>query len=152
FSADLVASLVAIESSPWAEFKKGEKPLTATTLSHLLKKYEITPRTVRRGEATAKGYQRAWFADAWDRYLAPETPFPLNSGSETSHPSQCSIHAGLTHFSETSQEGCVTFRKSEESPVFTRVVTGVTGQKGDKGVLQVKKTLQTCPACGSFAL
>lgn len=68
-SSDLVSALVDIETSPWAEFRRGDKPLSTTTLSRLLKRYEIYPRTIRLGAGTAKGYDRAFFVDAWTRYL-----------------------------------------------------------------------------------
>jgi hypothetical protein len=69
-SADLVDALVAIETSPWAEFSRG-KPLTAPRLARMLARYEITPGTIRVEARTPKGYYRRDFEDAFTRYLPP---------------------------------------------------------------------------------
>jgi hypothetical protein len=72
-SMGLVTALCEIETSPWGEYSKG-RPLTAIGLARLLEKYDVTPRTVRGGDLTFKGYDRAWFEEAWDLYLAPSSP------------------------------------------------------------------------------
>jgi hypothetical protein len=126
FTKDLVDKLVQIETSPWAEWKTG-KPISPTSLSRLLKGFEIAPGSVRVGGNTAKGYDREAFADAFERYL------PSYPKIEPSHPSQPNIHAGPEHFSEPSQKQSVTGRKNEKSPMFTRIVTGVTAQIPEEG-------------------
>jgi len=45
-SADLCASLIAIETSPWAEVNKG-RPLTPVTLARLLRPFDVRPGTRR---------------------------------------------------------------------------------------------------------
>jgi len=51
-----------------------KRPLDTTRMARLLKPYGIGPKTVRLDEKlTAKGYDRAWFADAWERYTPPST-------------------------------------------------------------------------------
>jgi len=70
-SAELCASLIAIEGRPWAEWRGG-KPLSANGLARLLVPFKVIPGTIRIGEATAKGYQLAHFADAFARYLPCE--------------------------------------------------------------------------------
>jgi len=73
-SVDLAEALAKLEDSPWAEWGKGEKPITAVKLAQLLKQYDIGPHTVRdRGDRdwTFKGYERTDFEDAWTRYLPP---------------------------------------------------------------------------------
>ena len=67
-SADLVEALVAIEGRPWAEWKAG-KPITANGLARLLTPFKIAPETIRAGDRTPKGYQRAHFEDTFSRYL-----------------------------------------------------------------------------------
>jgi len=67
-SADLVAALCDIETSPWAEWSHG-KPITPGKLARLLSPHEIKPHSVRIGDKTPKGYQRNDFEDAWSRYL-----------------------------------------------------------------------------------
>lgn len=68
FSADLVAALCEIETSPWAEWQRG-KPLSLGKLASLLHPFEVSPRNVRISEVVRKGYTREDFADAWQRYL-----------------------------------------------------------------------------------
>jgi len=67
-SAELCASLNAIEGRPWAEWRGG-KPLTASGLARLLAPFTVIPGTIRIGDATAKGYHVAHFQDAFGRYL-----------------------------------------------------------------------------------
>ncbi len=64
---DLLSRLNEKEESPWADFCG--KPLDAKNLAGLLKPYGIKSKTIRLNETTAKGYERASFADAWKRYL-----------------------------------------------------------------------------------
>ncbi len=72
-SKELVEALVAIEASPWSDWNKG-KPISSRQVADLLRRFEITPRTIRLlDDKTVKGYLRADFADAWVRYF-PETP------------------------------------------------------------------------------
>ena len=70
-SVELVEALVAIEGRPWAESKAG-KPITANGLARMLAPFRIVPDTIRVGDRTPKGYQRAHFDDAFSRYLRPE--------------------------------------------------------------------------------
>jgi hypothetical protein len=83
-SVELVQALNGIEESPWANLDK--RPLDASRLAKLLDNYKVRPKTVRLdGESTAKGYDQAWFADAWERYVPPSpdvlpvTPVTLNT-------------------------------------------------------------------------
>jgi hypothetical protein len=66
-SVDLVAALVAIETSPWSDCSRG-KPLLTAGLAKLLKPFGIGPQSVRIGNSTPKGYYREHFNDAWKRY------------------------------------------------------------------------------------
>jgi putative DNA primase/helicase len=73
-SADLVAHLVAREDRPWPEYGRARKPLTATQMARLLSPLAISPGSLRPADgatATAKGYYRRAFEDAFARYLAP---------------------------------------------------------------------------------
>jgi putative DNA primase/helicase len=77
-SADLVAALHALEERPWAEFGRGEKPISPNQLARLLKAFVIVPGTIRTSAGTPKGYKLETFQDAFERYLPPvgtsETP------------------------------------------------------------------------------
>ena len=76
--------------------------------------------------ATAKGYLREFFEDAFGRYLPAVTHIP---DFDPSHPSPANVYAGEMHFSTRNQEGAGYVLKSQELPMFTQVVTPVTGQK-----------------------
>jgi hypothetical protein len=68
-SANLVNDLAANPDSPWAEWKNG-KPVTQAQLARLLKPFGIAPQLIRLdGDAVMRGYLRAQFEDAWERYL-----------------------------------------------------------------------------------
>jgi putative DNA primase/helicase len=67
----LITALCADEERPWATNNWG-KPITDRQLAKLLKPFSIISETVQTsetGEAQAKGYRRAHFDDACDRYL-----------------------------------------------------------------------------------
>jgi Protein of unknown function (DUF3631)/Domain of unknown function (DUF3854) len=71
-SSVIVERLVAIEERPWREWSRG-RPLSAAKLARMLAQYGVHPAgTIRIGDKTAKGYRRAAFTDAWNRYLPPE--------------------------------------------------------------------------------
>ena len=150
---NLVKNLAELETSPWGEFNHG-KPLSKTGLAKLLHRFEIEPRTIRIDDDTIKGYLRAWFDDAFSRYLSSPLDSPV---SETSQASQANVYAGETRVFEAEHEASVTVEKSEVSPVFTRVVTDVTVGTSGKPKLPEKsadpvRTLPSCNACGSYAL
>jgi hypothetical protein len=65
----LIDRLVADPERPWAEYRRG-KPLTPRQLGGLLRPFGILSGTVHEaGQPDAKGYQRAAFQDAWERYI-----------------------------------------------------------------------------------
>jgi hypothetical protein len=59
------------DDAPWRSLR-GE-PLDANKLARLLKPYSIRPEKLREGSDTFRGYRRASFEDAWERYV-PATP------------------------------------------------------------------------------
>jgi Protein of unknown function (DUF3631) len=71
-SADLVQSLTELEGRPWAEFGRTGKPLTQNSLARLLKPLRIRPGNIGPVDSRVRGYKRAQFQDAFERYLAPE--------------------------------------------------------------------------------
>ena len=70
-SADLVGHLTADETAEWTEWKNG-KPISQVQLANALDSFQIGPRQVWIGEKQYRGYKRAWFEDAWKRYLKAE--------------------------------------------------------------------------------
>jgi putative DNA primase/helicase len=79
----LIAELCADQERPWATYNKG-KPISDRQVAKLLRPFTIisdTVQTSETGEDKAKGYRRARFDDAFDRYLGPaHTPNPLGGG------------------------------------------------------------------------
>jgi Protein of unknown function (DUF3631) len=73
-SVELLAELQADDEGPWLNERA---PLTANRLARLLNPFEIGSKQVRIGPTNVKGYERAAFVDAWDRYLA-SPPSPLD--------------------------------------------------------------------------
>jgi len=69
-SATLITELVKDGEKPWATLNRG-KPITENRLARVLKEFQVRPRTVRTTNERAKGYQLAWFEDAFGRYLSP---------------------------------------------------------------------------------
>jgi hypothetical protein len=85
-TSELLARLRADEESPWREY--GPNGLTAMKLGSLLREYGIRSANIRwPGGGQSKGYQRADFVDAWQRYC-PEPPTPQQG--QASQPSQAS--------------------------------------------------------------
>jgi hypothetical protein len=74
-SKALADALVAMGMAPWGDLPGG--PLTQRKLGHMLRKYDVIPKTTRLPDGTQlKGYERRQFEDAWDRYCHTETPPP----------------------------------------------------------------------------
>jgi hypothetical protein len=66
---EILTALCALPEAPWSDLKG--KPLNARGLAKRLEQYGISSRTIRIGDTTPKGYERADLADAWARYLSP---------------------------------------------------------------------------------
>ncbi|MGH8883426.1 MAG: DUF3631 domain-containing protein, partial [Stackebrandtia sp.] len=72
-TADLLERLKADPEAPWATY--GHTGLTAMRLGNLLREFDIRSDTLRFPTGQAKGYLRADFTDAWNRYC-PQLPDP----------------------------------------------------------------------------
>ncbi|MGL5823784.1 MAG: DUF3631 domain-containing protein [Nocardioides sp.] len=80
-SGELVRRLRADQEAPWSDL--GGTGLTVRRMSQLLREFDVAAANHRWEDGTqSKGYYRADFADAWDRYCPdPTTPKPgLDSG------------------------------------------------------------------------
>jgi hypothetical protein len=71
-SQDLIDRLTADSESEWAEWYRG-KPITQRQLAVLLKPFHIFPDRVQVGANRVRGYSRAQFEDAWERYIPTAT-------------------------------------------------------------------------------
>jgi putative DNA primase/helicase len=81
FTKDLLQALHANEQRPWATWTRG-RPITPHQLSRLLGPFGIpSPRTIRIGQKTGKGYRFDDFADAFSRYLPPLTVTPTQAAN-----------------------------------------------------------------------
>ncbi|WP_433793059.1 DUF3631 domain-containing protein [Actinoplanes sp. CA-252034] len=87
-TAVLLDRLKADPEAPWADY--GGTGLTAMKLGSLLREYDITSGNIRFTTGQAKGYQRADFTDAWQRY----SPDPDGEPSQSSQPSPPSSTTG----------------------------------------------------------
>lgn len=67
-SNEIVQLLTRLEERPWAELSNGG-PITATKLAHLLRGFKIRPGNRRQRTGVLKGYWKADFQSAWERYL-----------------------------------------------------------------------------------
>jgi hypothetical protein len=84
FTTDIIDALVALENSPWGEYEL----LTPKRLATMLRPY-IRPcraRNLRIGDSQRKGYERADFTDAWQRYKIIPTPAPENGETRPTRP------------------------------------------------------------------
>lgn len=77
---DLLERLVGLDERPWGDLRG--KPLDARGLARRLRPYGIRPGDHRFGDTVRKGYQRADFHDAWQRYLPPVAPVAFGGGGE----------------------------------------------------------------------
>ena len=80
-SKAIVASLIADPEKRWAEWNRG-KPITEKGVAGLLHEYQIISRDVGPEDRRVKGYRKADFADAWNRYELPRSRAePCNDGT-----------------------------------------------------------------------
>jgi hypothetical protein len=70
-SKSLIDRLAADPEKPWAEWSRG-KPITEKGVAALLHEYHIFSRNVGSRDTQSKGYRKADFEEAWERYLTPE--------------------------------------------------------------------------------
>ncbi|WP_072688399.1 DUF3631 domain-containing protein [Rhodococcus marinonascens] len=72
-SGDLVTALLGLPDADWRVYKGGF--LTQSTLSRLLRPFDVRSKTIRTAGGTAKGYSVAGdfgLGEAWDRHLRPD--------------------------------------------------------------------------------
>jgi hypothetical protein len=80
-SIELVGALCKLDGRPWPAMDHSS-PITQNVLARILAPFDIFPRNLRIGSSVVKGYKRAYFSDAWGRYLtllAPPVPGPTNA-------------------------------------------------------------------------
>jgi putative DNA primase/helicase len=123
-SKALQAALIGDETGPWASYGKGGKPITENAIARLLKPYEIRPRTIRlSADDTAKGYQLAWFKEAFERHI----PASSSPRSAPVTPSQSSNLSGLYEKPSVTSKLDVTDETSPK-PLESNNCDGVTDE------------------------
>ncbi len=70
-SAEMAEALSKMEDRPWPEWQQG-RSITPRQIAKLLEPFGVTPRSIRAGGATSKGYKLEDFRDAFVRYV-PDT-------------------------------------------------------------------------------
>ena len=113
-SIELAAALAKIETSPWGEWGKTGKPLSAAKLARLLGRFRIVPHSVRVDDRTPKGYTLEDFQDAFERYL-PSTDAPSSPSSpiQCATTQQANTDAGLSDFQNRNTESLLRHEKRE---------------------------------------
>jgi hypothetical protein len=85
-SSELATALAGIETSPWGEWGKSGKPISAAKLARLLGRFGITPQTIRIEDKTLRGYMSEDFIDAFERHLrVPPSPHSGEQSATTQH-------------------------------------------------------------------
>jgi hypothetical protein len=101
-TVDLLAAINADDELPFGGWREG-KGLDARTLARMLRRYGPRPRTVRVGDATAKGYHAEDLADAWARYLPPSHASHADQQSPE-HPREQRDVTDVTHVTESEDD------------------------------------------------
>jgi hypothetical protein len=89
-TSSLIEDLHNIEERPWRDDYRHGKPLRAEGLAYLLRRYKIRSRQMKIGGTNVRGYETAWFTDAFERYLSsaqgtPSTLYLATSERESQH-------------------------------------------------------------------
>jgi putative DNA primase/helicase len=135
-SENIVSELGEMEDRLWPEWRKG-KPITKAQLAQILKVFDVTPKTIRIGTETPKGYMLEQFRDAFARYIP----------SSTATPPQSNTGAGLEDFSNRNTLEDVAVGKVDNGNNFSDVAvvadqTGVLGRNGDGDADEIREMEQ----------
>jgi len=95
-SQDLCERLRKMEGRPWAEYGKQQKPITPNQLAKLLADFGITPRGIRIGAETLRGYQRADFEEVFSIYLPESGPSKRNNATEPENTGETGVFPNAT--------------------------------------------------------
>jgi putative DNA primase/helicase len=76
-SFELSEMLAAIEGRPWAEWGKHRKGISPNQLAIQLRRFGVSPKGIRIGNETPRGYVLDDFREAFDRYLPDPRSFKV---------------------------------------------------------------------------
>lgn len=123
-STVMLDALHRLDEAPWGDWYG--KPLSARKLAQMLRPYGVQPRTVRFDDATARGFLREQFEEAWDRYI-PVSP-PSIRHSDTN-----GTGSGIEPDSYPTQEPECVGLKTAANPHGERDVLDVSDREPDIG-------------------
>ena len=131
----LVTNLCALDETPWAEWRRGEKPITARGVALLLKPFGIVSKHTR----VVREYHRNDFEDAWKRYLPSLPRF------QASQPSHAWKARRIPIFQLSRPHRSVTYETSEDlieikAVTLVTVESGFLARKGQRAELMNLKT------------
>ena len=118
-SKDMAERLAQIEGRPWAEYGKQRRPISTNQLANLLRGFGVSPRTVRIGNGTSKGYDAAAFIDAFSRYLPGHGLVKGNSVTSVVNIGESRDSQKVTTQECDGSENVVSVNKSEGCDVVT---------------------------------
>ena len=130
---DLIKALCANDEEPWKTYSRGF-PITARHLANKLKIYGIHSKSLRIGEANAKGYEKDKLADAFSRYV----PITSSASVTTSQPTPV---ADLPAFISVTQEDDVT-DINRRNPAIVKACDVVTDKSPKTELLHAKERFE----------
>jgi putative DNA primase/helicase len=116
-------ALAEMEDRPWPEFSR-KKPITTSQLAKHMKSFEVSPKDIRFKDGVKKGYEWAFFEDAFSRYIPP---FPSATAQQVS---------GFNHLGENisaTEPSNVADKKDEMSLDFKDVADVAVEKEGIGG-------------------
>lgn len=142
---ELLEALNKDDLKPWATYNRG-KPIAAHQLAKRLGEYGIKPKTMRIGAGkTKKGFMKAWFEDAFRRYL-PLADDPAHSPvtkKQSNDYNAIGINLPVTNDSNVTDENNPNSLKNNNCYDVTDITTdiqdveeGLAIQQFDEGVAQ----------------
>ena len=100
FSDDLITALCTDPEMNWSTYNRG-KPITQKQVSNRLGEYGISPKQMRTANGNRRGYDIAYFQDAFKRYLSAipsqsVTTLQANSSKGCSEKISVTMQGGVT--------------------------------------------------------
>jgi hypothetical protein len=138
---ELLTTLNRMQERPWPTWRRGA-PLDARALAKLLGAFGVRSRDMRQEgrPGAVKGYLRASFEDAWQRYLpqSDSGETPADSGSQSATPRQANNSAGSSEIRIRDKSDSVADQNcpgNEEKPGLSRCRGSETPSGGANGVV-----------------
>jgi putative DNA primase/helicase len=94
-SQALCDQLTLMEERPWSDFRRG-KPISPNQLARLLRDFSVHSRSIRFESGVQRGYERADFVEAFERYLATALPSKCNTATTLSHSDESKLSQSAT--------------------------------------------------------